>query len=447
MFSIDWLQLFCSRDLVEIEPTRVYTSPRVDMYGNHRDYYLRPAKEYLHGYRVQYRVMYKQYDVATIAYDHVDQRVARHACAIKVANAVLYVANWRFIVEDILATFNWKPNNITRVDLCCDFNRFDTLDPKTFMYRYFADRNAKFETYTRVGSNKFHIDGERLHDHVDVQTIRWGSRQNGVSTYMYNKSLELKAHKYKKYIVQAWDKADIIYTDPNRPVWRVEFSISSKGVALKDLELDEVKTLWLNDFDEAAKVRELWQIFAKQYFRFQVIPRLPQPLVKKQNLDDLVLWNFDDDVPPYKPITLCVSVDSGRTERLISKRLSELATTLDDASFMSGRDFTAEAQQLYKASEVFDEVADVKHYRRSFEVDEEHARAAGVPLDIDTEQAYAHLHQRERLVKLQQRIYERNFLIQQSEKRRKGLKISTLGGGSVFPKVTPASGKEVTNES
>lgn len=428
MFSIDWLQLFCSRDLVDIDPSKAYTSPRVDMYGYHRDYYLRAAKEYLHGYRQQFRVMYKQYDVATIAFDHVDARVSRHACAIKAANAILYVANWRFIIEDILVTFNWKPEAITRVDLCCDFNRFDSIEPKTFMNRYFADRNAKFETYTRVGSNHFHIDGERLHDHVDVQTIRWGSRQNGVSTYMYNKSLELKAHKYKKYIVQAWERAGIVYNDPKHPVWRVEFSISSKGVALKDLELGEVKTLWIHDFDEAAKVRELWQIFAKQYFRFLVIPPLPARLVKKQNLDDLVLWEWDEDVPPYKPVTLCVTVDSGRTERLISKRLAALATALDDASFMAGRDYTAEARQLQRASEVFDEIADVKHYRRAFEVEEEHARRAGVPLDIDAEQAYSHLHQRERLVDMQRRINERDFLKQQSEKRRKRLYINTLKG-------------------
>lgn len=443
MFSVDWLQLFCSRELGDIDPQQTYTSPRCDMYGNHRTYYLRQPREYLRGYRKQFCVKYKQYDVATIGYDHVDERVSRHACAIKAANAILYVADWRFIIEDIMATFGMVPLNITRVDLCCDFNEFAApIKPNVFMQRYLESRHHKHDTYVRVGTDKYHIDGEKHIDKNEVQTIRWGSRSNGVSTYMYNKSLELQAHKYKKYIIQAWEAAGLIYNDPKHPVWRVEFSISSKGVHLEDLELGQMHSLWLNDFDSNDKVRELFQVFAAKYFRFKIVPPTSQNLVKKDNLKDLDLFCFDD-VLPLKPRTLCVTVDSGRTERLISRRLSELATALDDASFMSGRDFTAQAQELQKASEVFDEVADVKHYRRAFEVEESNARAAGVPLDIDAEKAYYRLHQRERLVNMQQRINERNFLIQQSEKMRKSLKTSAFGGGDVTRTRQPNVGKEV----
>lgn len=431
MFSIDWLQLFCSRDTTDLDPTKVYISPRGDQFGNHREYYLREAREYLHGYRTQYRVMYKQYDVATIAYDHVDMRVSRHGCAIKAANAILYVTNWRFIIEDIMLTFQFVPQNITRVDLCCDFNEFKApVKPHVFMRRYLEDRAKKHNTYVRVGTDKYHIDGCKFVDKNEVQTIRWGSRSNGVSTYMYNKSLELQAHKYKKYIINAWEAAGLIYNDPKHPVWRVEFSISSKGVNLQDLELGEMHSLWLNDFDGNAKVRELFQVFAAKYFRFKIVPPTRERLVKKDNLKDLDLFQFDDTLP-LKPRTLCVSVDSGRTERLISRRLSELATTLEDASFMSGRDYTEQVQELQKASETFDEIADIKHYRRTFELEEANARAVGVPLDVDAEQAYFYMHQRQRLVAMQERIRERNFLIQQSEKRRKRLYFSSLGGGDV----------------
>lgn len=431
MFSVDWLQLFCSHDTADLDPTKVYISPRCDQFKNHRQYYLRPAREYLHGYRTQYRVMYKQYDVATIAYDHIDQRVSRHACAIKAANAILYVTDWRFIIEDIMLTFGFVPQNITRVDLCCDFNEFEApIKPKVFMERYLESRHHKHDTYVRVGTDKYHIDGEKHIDKNEVQTIRWGSRSNGVSTYMYNKSLELQAHKYKKYIINAWEAAGLIYNDPKHPIWRVEFSISSKGVNLQDLELGEMHSLWLNDFDSNAKVRELFQVFAAKYFRFKIVPPTTQNLVKKDNLKDLDLFRFDDTLP-LKPRTLCVSVDSGRTERLISRRLSELATALEDASFMSGKDYTKQAQQLQKASDTFDEIADVKHYRRAFELEEANARAAGVPLDVDAEQAYFYMHQRQRLVAMQERIRERNFLIQQSEKWRKPLRTNRLREGDV----------------
>ena len=175
MFSVDWLQLFCSREVSELDPQKAYTSPRCDQYGNHHTYYLRQPREYMHGYKTQFRVMYKQYDVATIAYDHVDARVSRHACAIKAANAILYVTDWRFIIEDIMATFSMVPQNITRVDLCCDFNEFNApIKPNVFMERYLESRHHKHETYVRVGSDKYHIDGEKHIDKNEVQTIRHG---------------------------------------------------------------------------------------------------------------------------------------------------------------------------------------------------------------------------------------------------------------------------------
>lgn len=391
LFSIDWLQLFCHREFVDVSPTEVYTSPRADMFGNHRDYRLRPAREYLHGWRQQWRVCYKQYDVATIAYDHVDERVRRDAASIKAANAILYVADWRFILEDIMLTFRLHPQNITRCDLCCDFNRFFDLDPRVFMRRYLADRSPKFDTYTRVGSNHFAINGQRVHDHVEVETIRWGSRQNGVSTYMYNKSLELQAHNYKRYIVEAWKRAGIVYNDPAHPVWRVEFSISSKGVALRDLELDEVKSLWLNDFDEPSKVRELFKVFAAKFFHFKVIPPVGERLVKKQNLADLVLFRWDDPLP-LRPVTLCVSVDSGRTERMIAKHLQTTAEDVLDRAFMCSDDKTREALSLQDAANIYARVANVKSWSHDFS----------------------------------------NYL-----------KINKLGGGRVSPDLKPAAGKEV----
>lgn len=440
MFSIDWLQIFCSREVGELDPTRTYTSPRADMYGNHRDYYLRPAREFLHGYRQQFRVMWKTYEVATIAYDHVDCRVSRHACAIKAANAILYVADWRFIVEDVMATFDFTPQNITRCDLCCDFNRFASgMDPALFMKRYLEDRNAKHETYVRVGTDKFAINGAKSVSTCSVETIRWGSRQNGVSTYMYNKSLELLQHKYKQYICRAWDQAGIIYNDPKHPVWRVEFSISSKGVHLKDLELDTMRDLWLDDFDTRDKVRELFKVFAAKYFRFKIVPTLTEYLPKKDNLQDLDLFRFDD-VLPIMPKTLCVSVDSGKTERMISKRLSQLAQDLDDASFFGGANFRKEQAILENASDVFDAFADIKQYRRDFEKNEDRGRKAGVPIDEEYKQAVWNLHQRDRIANKLHEMHERDLLFN-IKKRVNYLKMSTLGGGDGNPKAEQVSQK------
>lgn len=440
LFSIDWLQLFCSHDTSQVlEAGTCITSPRCDMYGEHRTYRLVGAREYLHGYRQQLTVMWKQYTVATISYDHVDERVDRHACAIKLANAVLYVADWRYIVEDIMAALGWVPRNITRVDLCCDFNKFDYgIDPRTFMRRYLSDRSAKLETYVRVASNKFAVNGTKTPDAALIETIRWGSRQNGVSTYMYNKSLELKSHNYKKYIVNAWRAAGLIIDDPKHPIYRVEFSICSKGVALQDLELGEMHTLWLDDFDDAQRVRSLFQTFAAKFFRFKIVPPIGERLVKKQNLRDLELFDYSERLPMW-PRTLCRTVDSGRTERMIASRLAQLSADLDQYRLLGSDAMCESASLLQRTAEVFDEVADIKHYRRAFDIHDEIDPTHR--LDENYKAALMEARRRDRLAQHTARQLAYDFLSRQESKIHKSLKINKLGGGDVFTNLTPASQK------
>lgn len=439
VFSIDWLQLFCQG--LPPESDKMYTSPRVDSFGSHRDYYFRPAREFLHGYREHRRVCYKKYDVATISWEPSDKRVNPRACAIKLANPVLYVREWRFILEDILCVLGWQPLNITRCDLCCDFNKFaGGLLPANFMRQYLQEPTATRCSYMRIGTDKFTIYGQKDRQRVDVNTIRWGSRQNGVSTYMYNKSLELEQAKFKPYIVNLWKSAGLVYDNKKLPVWRIEFSISSKGVHLQDLELDQQHNLWLDDFDTEAKVRELFKVYAAKFFRF--VKYYSYSPKAKKDLPQVELFSWDQELP-LRPVSLCVNVDSGRTERLISKRLASLAEAYEDASFMSHMDFRRDADLLTKAADVFDEIANVKAWRREFDIGAEH-----VPHGVLTDEERAALervHQRERLARHIQRQQEIDFISRQNMKFRKYQKINTLGGGRRLNSspITSAGGEEV----
>lgn len=421
-FSIDWLQLFCHRSH-DVDVTKSIVSPRRDMFGDHREYYFRPAREFLHGYRQQFRVMYRKYDIATIAWEPIDARVHPMACAIKVANPVLYVQNWRFILEDVLACLDWQPNNITRCDLCCDFNKFrGGLLPKTFMRDYLQEPTAARHSYMRIGTDKFCIYGHKDRHSVDVDSIRWGSRQNGVSTYLYNKTLELQEEKHKPWIVEVWKRAGLVYDNPKLPVWRVEFSISSKGVALKDLELDQVHTLWLDDIDDEQRVRQLFEVFAAKFFRFVRYGQF-SPKAKK-DMPEVKLFDFDDPLP-MRPVTLCVNVDSGRTERLVSKRLAQLAEAYDDASFMAHQDFTKQAQLLNQAADIFDEVANLKHYRREFDKADE---VSSVELTQEYKDAISRLNTRDRLTAHIAKQHEFDFMVAHNSKY---LKHNKLAGGGI----------------
>lgn len=369
--SIDWLQLFCERsDTSMIDVSRSFVSDRQHPSGRHLEYYFLPAREFLHGYRYHYRVMTAKYEVAHIAYGPVDARVRPEAAAIKSSNSMLYYKYWRFMIEDVLHVLGWRALNITRLDLCCDFNKFDGgLTPQSFIRAYLYPATNKQVSFLRVGSNKAHIVLSKDMYNVDYQTLRWGSRSSGVSVYLYNKSEEMKSQKYKPYIVKLWEQNGLVTDNPKLPVYRLEFSINSKGTSLKDLELDECFNLWLQDFDDEAKVYDLFKCFAKKHFRFRKLSYKHGKLAKPdgsparyvRDLPEIDLFRWD--AAPVRPVSLYRPVDSGRTERLISKRLGVLADQLEDISLIDGS-MSEAALKIRKTSDLFDEVAYIKSWER-----------------------------------------------------------------------------------
>ena len=370
--SLDWLQLFCHLPKGWSAPSGFFTSSNVDSYGVHRTYRLGAAKEFLKGYSVQHSVWYKQYNIATIAWSPVDSRVSRSACAIKLANPVLYVSNWRFILEDLLSCLHWQVCNITRVDFCIDFNKFaNGLLPQTFLRDYISNRTATRGSYMRYGSNKFCTYAQKHLTHTSIESVRWGSRESGVSTYMYNKSLELTDKKYKEWIVNAWKSAGLIVGNAALPVWRIEFSVSSKGLALLDKTSGAIDMLSVDMFDDAGKVQRMCQAYCEKFFHFRRIPPKTRTLpARAKNLPDAVLINWSD-ATSIKPITLCRSVDSGRTERMISRRLTALVNDIEDYSILEHSKLRTDLPSIIRTAEIYDEVAELKSFRNQMRIADE----------------------------------------------------------------------------
>ena len=183
MYSLDWVQIYCTRSsVVPLEVGQSFTSPQNDEHGNHRCYRLTESKEWIKGYGEQYAVMYRQYVVAHIAICPRNVQLNKAGAAIKLSNAVLYVANWHFILSDILACLQWRAVSLTRVDLCCDFNYFlGGLLPETFIRKYICKSQ---DSYIRHGSNQFAVYGQKEMHKTAFSSIRWGSRQSGVSVYL-----------------------------------------------------------------------------------------------------------------------------------------------------------------------------------------------------------------------------------------------------------------------
>lgn len=320
VYSLDWVQIYCdARNTHIVDTYDVLTSPIADKWGNHREYKLTDAKEYIKGYAFCRSVNYRHYSVAVIAWSPRNANNDQFGCAIKVANAVLYVADWHFILADILASLGWVAKSITRLDICCDINYFlNGLLPETFIRKYLMRKGA---TYIRDGSNKWACYGlKELHNN-EFQSIRWGSRKSGVSVYLYNKSKELKEQHHKPYVVEAWKKACL---NIDR-VWRVEISINSSGRGLKDVNSGFIRSLFVDELNTQIGVENIFKVFARKYFSFRKVTRGSS--CRKRDLPHVELLDFSGDTI-LKPTTLYHSGKSTRTEKIVCRELTELKEQL-----------------------------------------------------------------------------------------------------------------------
>lgn len=315
VYSLDWVQLYCSALGSHLQDDdTILTSPCTDQYGNHREYVLKDGTEYIKGYAFNRTVWYGKYSLAIIAWKPKNHNNDPLGCAIKLLNPVLYVADWHFILADILATLGWSARSITRVDLACDLNYFiNGLCPETFIRKYMLKSGS---SYIREGSNKWNAHGlKELHQN-NFEAIRWGSRKSGVSVYLYNKSKELKDKKYKPWIVDSWKQASLNIDK----VWRVEISVNSSGRGLKDLESVFIRPLFVDELSTQEDVENAFKLYAKKYFVFRKIER--GGAKRKKDMPIVPLLNLDD-APLLKPTTLYQATRSTRREKTV---ITELET-------------------------------------------------------------------------------------------------------------------------
>lgn len=378
MVSVDWLQLFCHAD-----PSRpvsvgdVLTSPRRDRAGYHRDYKVVAPSEYMKGYKFQFSLKYKGYTIAHCGMSPSDPSRNQFGAAFKVANPVLYVAQWRWIAEDAIAALGWQAQNITRLDLACDLNEFyNGMSIPKFIAVYDRVPTASRCSFIRDGSNKYCIHGVKDLWSNERETIRWGSRSSGVSVYLYNKSKELRQKKYKPWIVDSWRAAGLDVEH----VWRVEISINSKGTSLRSLADEEFSTLFVDDIDTQAKLNDIFAAYAKRYFSFRRVTT--SGAKTKKNMPHVALLPPIGQ-PTCKPTTLYAFADSGRTERLVSNYIAAMIATISEADYdeitwpeeATGYDLferkplTREQclSRLTSVKRAFDDAHYIKHYRHAME--------------------------------------------------------------------------------
>jgi len=247
---------------------------------------------------------------------------------IRLCNWVCYQSNCVQLLRDFLVRHNYIFHRIYRIDVCYDFEKFDSGDKPERVARRIVEK-----TYLKMNQTKIHAIGDDNWGGYAWETLSWGALTSMVSTKLYNKTKELAATGNKKpYILTQWMMAGLIDNPVTQvkynkdgsqykpDIWRVEFSIMSKAdswLILEDISGKRVKKKAvphsLSLFDSQDKLWQRFQDLAYHYFRFKVKTYKKQKrgvagfalgqiesnhdpeLQRKDRMPEKVLFHYDQD--------------------------------------------------------------------------------------------------------------------------------------------------------
>lgn len=271
--NIDWLEVFC------IEPFE----PRTADFFRERGYRVE-KREY--GTRV-YSEMFTIYGgdhwkLLEIRRNPVSDILPVGACHIRFSNRTCYFDDSvsRFI--EWLEEYDYIVKRISRIDLCLDFEKFDSGDePVKFIRRYMEGK------YSKINQSDVSAHGLDTWEERKWNSLSWGSRKSAISVKLYNKTKELEEVHDKPYIKQAWFESGLIdspitmekvRTDGKRykpQIYRLEISISSSvnnWVVINPNGKETVKQSIRNVLDmykNKASILALFSSLVEHYFHFR----------------------------------------------------------------------------------------------------------------------------------------------------------------------------------
>lgn len=302
--NIDWLEVHAR------EPQNVTLD--VEYYASH-GYYVVPRD---YGTRV-YREMFVIYGPDDMPFIEVRRNPASQGlngihdaeeCHLRLVNRACYFNNSVNLMKEFLDKHGYQRVRISRVDICLDFDKFDSGDvPANFVARYFK------QVFSKINQCNISSRGADTWEGQTWNSLSWGSTESQVSTKLYNKTMELydlKTGTFKKpYILQAWRASgyiDNVLTCTRDgmaiDMWRLEFSIKSPKAKWVKIELNgkqrEYQSLrhTLETYDNRGKMLVMFASLANHYFRFKYY----EEGKRKDRCQDKVLFNFKEVEEIYK---------------------------------------------------------------------------------------------------------------------------------------------------
>lgn len=346
ILNIDWLALYCTCDIADFfgdcSMTEDFAKRQRQFLSSANDLEDKGELRFMvqpYGSR-QFRHIYFCYvgkdKIAEVQiHPHAGSILPKDSAIVKVENRRLYAPNLWQLLDAFLWACHLKVVNLSRLDLCGDFVKFNSYDCCRLIEDVMSSKichigrgggGAYFVQRTRNDMNK----GQRA---IHFNGLSYGSHASAVRAYLYNKTIELCTVGDKPWIREQWEKAGLI--DPSKDwreqfVWRLEISIKAEGMTYKAPKEDgtteenvRIDYPRIRREDNAGDMRDLYRAYVNKYFRFYV---------NAPNISNVTVWSkrhgvdlFGDDYQ-YRIGSRLKNVNgSTRTERILIKSLWQIA--------------------------------------------------------------------------------------------------------------------------
>ena len=180
---------------------------------------------------------------------------------VKLINRILYEYDIYPIIERINNALQIAYNDITRLDICCDFNTFENKWDGQRLIEYFVKSRIR-----KGGRTSYKLMGDQHGGQHEYSYLCFGSNSSDVIAYIYDKSKELEEVKEKPYIREKWRKCGL----DDKRVWRVEFRIQSSYLRLYNKKNEEEYRISLANLKYDNYRYSIFSALVQKYFRFAV---------------------------------------------------------------------------------------------------------------------------------------------------------------------------------
>ena len=260
LVSIDWLSIYC--DCSHMTHVGEFSFLR-EPYGTSV-------------YADMYTIMYGGEEVAILTCNPRSSALKAGTGILKILNPELYKPRLPIIIEKLLSECQIEFLSISRLDLCADFNHFESYPDMQNFFQDFLTLKlwkigaAKYKICankaTEFDCDYFKMIGLQSSRHT-YQYLRFGSKVSKVSAYLYNKTQEFRDVKRKNYIAAAWALNDI---DESKEVWRLEFSLKGDGIKFVNSETGECLQKDLDMVLHPVKRSQLYNALYLKYWQFRI---------------------------------------------------------------------------------------------------------------------------------------------------------------------------------